>query len=106
MPVAVRLAQPFGFKITMRKALVIYEEQKILTAKFHHPKSDDYLDYISIIRIKEFGKNPIEMVLKFKGILPFVGTMPPKEHTIKASSILDLYSKLARWFKKYGYLLT
>ena len=90
----------------MKKANVIYEEKRILTAKFHHPKSDDFLDYISIIKIKDSGKNPIEMVLKFDGILPFVGTMPPKEHTIKAPSILDLYSKIVRWFKKYGYILT
>jgi len=29
--------------------------------------------------------------------------MPPEEHTIKAPAILDLYSKLAKWFKKFGY---
>jgi hypothetical protein len=89
----------------MKKASVIYEERMILRAKFYHPKSDDFLDYISIIRIKDAGKNPIEMELKFDGIPPYVGTMPPEEHKILAPSILDLYSKVTRWFKKYGYLL-
>ncbi len=89
----------------MKKASIIYEETRILTAKFNHPKSDDYLDYTSIIEIKDSGKNPIKMTLNFCGIIPFVGTMPPKEHTIKASAILDLYLKVARWFKKYGYIL-
>ncbi len=87
----------------MKKASVIYEEKRILTAKYYHPKSDDYLGYISTIRIKDSGKNPVEMVLKFDGIPPFVAPMLPEEHTTKAPAILDLYSKVARWFKKYGY---
>ncbi len=90
----------------MKRAKVIYEEKSILTAKYHHPKSDDYLDYISIIKIKDSGKNSIDMVVKFDGILPFVGIMPPKEHTFRAPSILGLHLKIVRWLKKYGYILT
>jgi hypothetical protein len=89
----------------MKRAKVIYEEKSILTAKFHHPKSDDYLDYISIIKIKDSGKNPIEMVVKFDGILPFIGIMPPKEHIFRAPSILELHLKIVRWLKKYRYVL-
>ncbi len=89
----------------MKKATVIYEEERILTAKFYHPKSDDYLQYISIIQIKSSGKNPVEMTLIFDGIPPFAAPMPPKKHVIKAPAILDLYSKVVRWFKKYGYVL-
>ncbi len=44
----------------MKKASIIYEETRILTAKYYHPKSDDYLDYISKIRIKNSGKNALE----------------------------------------------
>ena len=89
----------------MKKANIIYEEKRILTAKYCHPKSDDYLDYISIIKIKDSGKNPVEMALEFDGIPPFAAPMPPERHTIKAPAILDLYSKVGRWFKKYGYEL-
>ena len=89
----------------MKRAKVIYEEKGILTAKYHHPKSDDFLDYIFVIKIKDSGKNPIEMVVKLDGILPFVGIMPPKEHTFRAPSILDLHLKIVRWLKKYGYIL-
>ena len=89
----------------MKRAKVIYEEKSILTAKYHHPKSYDFLEYISIIKIKDSGQNPIEMVVKFDGILPFVGTMPPKEHTFRAPSILELHLKIVRWLKKYGYVL-
>ena len=87
----------------MNKSSIIYEEKRALTAKYCHPKSDDFLDYLSIIRIKSSDKNPVEVKLKFDGIPPYIAPMPPEEHTIKAPVILDLYSKLAKWFKKYGY---
>jgi hypothetical protein len=89
----------------MKKASIIYEEKRILTAKYYHPKSDDYLDYVCIIQIKDSGKNPVEMILKFDGILPFAAPMPPEEHTIKAPAVLDLLDKVTKWFKKYGYEL-
>jgi len=84
-------------------ASVIYQEKMVLTAKYYHPKSEDYLDYFSIITIKDKGKNPVQIVLEFDGIFPFAAPMPPEKHAISAPSILELYVKLARWFKKYGY---
>jgi len=87
----------------MRKTYTIYEETSRLTAKYHRAKSDDYLEYISEIRIKDSGKNPVEMTLKFDGILPFAAPMPPKEHTFRAPTILDLFAKVIKWFKRYGY---
>jgi hypothetical protein len=86
----------------MKKESIIYEETRILTAKYYRPKSDDYLDYISKIRIKNSGKKPVEMILKFDGIPHFAASMPPEEHTIKAPAILDLCTKVIKWFKKYG----
>ena len=88
----------------MKRAKVIYEERGILTAKYHHLKSDDFLEYISIIKIKDSGKNPIEMVVKFDGIIPFIEIMPPKEHTFRAPSILELHLKVVPWLDKYGYI--
>ena len=64
-----------------------------------------YLEYKAKIIIKGTGKTPIEMTLIFDGIPPFAAPMPPEEHTINAPAILDLYSKVQRWFKKYGYVL-
>lgn len=89
----------------MKKASIIYEESTVLTAKYYHPKSDDYLHYNAKIQIKDSGKNPVELVLKFNGIPPFAAPMPPEEHIIKASAILVLCVKVIKWFKKYGYEL-
>lgn len=87
----------------MKKLSILYEEEKILTVKYFKPRSEDYLDYKSIIRIKNTGKNPVEMILIFDGIYPFTAPMPPENHKILAPSILDLFVKANRWFKKYGY---
>ena len=89
----------------MTKARIIYEEESVLIAKYYHPKSDDYLDYRTKIVIKDSGKTPIHMNLTFDGIFPFAAPMPPKEHIIRAKSILDLTVKINRWLKKYGYEL-
>lgn len=89
----------------MKKASVIYEESRVLTAKFYHPKSDDYLDYNLTMRIKDSGKNPVEIQLQFDGIFPHAAPMPPETHTIKAPAVLDVFVKVKNWFKKYGYEL-
>jgi hypothetical protein len=89
----------------MKRSSIIYEEERILTAKYYHPKSDDYLHYKSTIRIKDSGKTPVEMILKFDGIYPFAAPMPPEDHKIKAPAVLDLLLKVSNWFKKYGYEL-
>ena len=87
----------------MTKAKTVYEEESVLNAKYYHPKSLDYLNYRTKIVIKDSGKTPIRIDLIFDGILPFAAPMPPKEHTIRAKSILDLNLKIKRWLKKYGY---
>jgi hypothetical protein len=89
----------------IKNSNIKYKENGILTARYYNKKSNDYLRYKAIVLIKELGKKPVEIHLKFDGIYPFVAPMPPEEHTIKAASILDLSMKLAKWFKKYGYEL-
>jgi hypothetical protein len=89
----------------IKKISIIYEEKRSLTAKFNHPQSDDYLHYQSTIRIMDSGKTPVEMILKFEGTYPYAAPIPPEEHIIKAPAILDLFSKMDRWFKKHGYVI-
>ena len=88
----------------MKKAKIIYQEENILTIKYYKPKFYEYMEYDTTIKIKDSGKNKIEMFLSFDGTPPGIGVMPPEEHTIKASSILELHRKLVRWLKKYGYV--
>jgi hypothetical protein len=89
----------------MAKTKVIYQEESVLIAKYYHPKSDDCLEYIAKILIKDSGQTPVQMNLRFDGIPPFAAPMPPREHTMKAKSVIDLSVKIKRWLKKYGYEL-
>ena len=45
------------------------------------------------------------MKIIFDGIEPSFAPMPPNEHTFKAENIIDLFVKIKKWFKKYGYEL-
>ena len=89
----------------MAKSNIIYKDQPEVYATYCHPQSEDFLHYKSTIQISDSGKQPIIMKLKFDGILPSYAPMPPEEHTIKATDIIDLYLKLKRWFSKFGYEL-
>ena len=89
----------------MKKSLIIYEEETQLYARFDHPKCREGLSYQAKIRIMVSGKFPVELTLTFNGIYPYGPPMPPEKHEIKATSIMDLYSKVLRWFRKYGYEL-
>lgn len=89
----------------MAKNQIVYEEISEITANYKNPRSDDYLNYQMKVVIKASGKIPVQVELKFHGMYPFAAPMPPEEHAIKATNIPDLYSKLARWFKKYAYMM-
>ncbi|NQZ58768.1 MAG: hypothetical protein HRT88_15050 [Lentisphaeraceae bacterium] len=89
----------------MAKTKIIYTEDSYLFAKYDHPQSHDLLEYKSNIEIKDSGKKPITMNLKFCGTYPYATPMPPEEHQVKAENILDLHLKISRWFKKFGYII-
>ena len=89
----------------MAKSIIIYSEVVNLTAYFYHPQSDEYVEYKGTIKIKESGKQPVIIELKFiEGYISFAPE-PPTKHIIRAKNIIDLNLKLIRWFDKYGYIL-
>jgi hypothetical protein len=69
------------------KSQLLYKEKGEIVVKYCHPKSNDYLNYDSVITIKSGGKLPVEMAIKFNGIPTYIAPMPPTEHTFKATSI-------------------
>ncbi len=89
----------------MAKSIIIYSEVVNLIADFSHPPSDEWVEYQGNIKIKESGKQPINIEIKFiDGHMSFAPE-PPNKHTIKAKNIIDLNLKLIRWFDKYGSIL-
>ncbi len=86
------------------KSKIIYKSKDEITVKYLHTPVPEYLSYNSTVTIRDRGKNPVLIQLKFNGILPEFAEMPPKEHEINASTVIELYRKLNRWFRKYGYI--
>lgn len=89
----------------MKKTSTIYEEKSIIVVKYNHSRCREYLQYDASVKIKNSGKLPVQLTMKFDDIYPDMAPMPPEEHSIKASSIIDLQSKLTKWFQKFGYIL-
>jgi hypothetical protein len=89
----------------MAKANKIYQENTEIYAKYYQRGSDDFLEYKAIIQIKDSGKLPIVMEIKFDGMEPSFAPMPPEEHVFRAKDLIDLFLKINRWFNKYGYLI-
>ena len=87
----------------MPRAKTIYTSRDELVARYLHPQAKEYVCYASTVTIKDSGPSPVAMKLKFKGVPPFAAPLPPDEHTITARTVVELFRKVQRWLKKYGY---
>ena len=87
----------------MPGAKTVYTSDDVIVAKFAHPRAREYVHYTSTIAIKDSGKNPVTIKLKFDGFPPDMAPMPPEEHTIAAPTVVELFRKIERWLRKHGY---
>ena len=83
----------------MAKYRVIYESNEEIYGII--PKSYDWVHYSSILMVKNGGKKPVSLEMKFIPPHPFLFNMPDK-HSIKAESITDAYAKVVKFFGKFG----
>ena len=65
------------------------------------PKANDWVHYSSILKVKDGGKYPVSFDMSFVPPHPYAFNMPEK-HSIKAASIMDVYTKVFKYFKKFG----
>ncbi len=65
------------------------------------PKAHDWVQYSSILKVKDGGKYPVSLEMKFIPPHPFLFNMPDN-HSIKATSITDAYVKVVKFFNKFG----
>ncbi|MCK5662714.1 MAG: hypothetical protein KAI17_04465 [Thiotrichaceae bacterium] len=83
----------------MPKYKVIFESKECIQGVV--PRANDWVEYASILKIKDGGKTPVTLNMKFVPPHPFSVNMP-LEHAIKAESISSLYGKVIRFLWKYG----
>ena len=85
----------------MAQNKIVYEEKKEIYFRYY--QTPDVLEYESRLIIKEKGKQPVSIELIFSGIEPLAAPIPPRNHIISGESIADLFTKICRWARKYGY---
>ena len=65
------------------------------------PRANDWVEYECTLQVKDGGKKPVSLDMKFVPPHPFLVNMP-MEHSIQAESISNLYGKVARFLSKFG----
>lgn len=83
----------------MMKSKVIFQSKEEIYGIV--PRSNDWVHYSCTLSIKDSGKAPVYLEMIFNPPHPYLVNMPEK-HTIKAESISSAYSKVYKFFKKFG----
>ena len=83
----------------MPKYKVIFESKEEIYGVV--PRANDWVNYKSILKIKDGGKNPVSLEMIFVPPHPFAINMPEK-HFMKAESITGAYTKVVKFFNSYG----
>jgi len=83
----------------MPKYKVIFETKEFIQGVV--PRANDWVRYACVLTVKDGGKTPVSLDMKFIPPHPFLVNMP-LEHTIKAESISCLYGKVVKFLGKYG----
>jgi hypothetical protein len=83
----------------MPRYKVIFESEEEICGIV--PRAWDWVHYSSILTVKDGGKKPVSLEMKFVPPHPFICNMP-ETHSIKAESITDAYVKVVQFFSKFG----
>ncbi len=78
----------------MPKYNLIFETKETILGVV--PRANDWVEYSCLLRIKDGGKTPVSLDMVFFPPHPFLVGMP-LEHSIKASSISELYWKVIKF---------
>ena len=65
------------------------------------PRAHDWVEYSCILKVKDGGKFPVSLEMKFIPPHPFAFNMP-LEKSIKAESISEAYWKVIKFFSQNG----
>lgn len=78
---------------------LLYESQESIFG--FHPKSKEWVEYRSVLRIKDGGKMPVTIDMTFVPPHPFAFEMP-ETHPIQGMSVTDAYTKVVKFFRRFG----
>ncbi|MEJ1437819.1 MAG: hypothetical protein RPU61_11035 [Candidatus Sedimenticola sp. (ex Thyasira tokunagai)] len=78
---------------------VVFESKETILGVV--PRANDWVEYSCVLKVKDGGKFPVSLDMKFIPPHPFLVNMP-LEHSIKDESISGLYGKVVKFLAKYG----
>ena len=85
----------------MTKFNTIYQSHETIQAR--ERGYGEWIEYDAVITIKDGGKNPIIIDMTFDSIQPFAVELP-KTYKIRAENLTKAYSKVVRFFHRYGFV--
>ncbi|MGH7451079.1 MAG: hypothetical protein ACRENG_07030, partial [bacterium] len=86
----------------MMKPNIIYQSEEAISG--FSPISKESIEYSATIIIKDSGKKPVSINMKFKPPHPYLFSMP-LEHKVEAESLTQAYAKIMKFLKKFGFEL-
>ena len=86
----------------MARSRMIFESNEHILG--FHPKAKDWVEYTGVLKVRDSGKKPVSLEMTFMPPHPFVFNMPEKR-SIRAKSITDAYTKVAKFFRSFGIVL-
>jgi hypothetical protein len=76
----------------------LYDSKESIFGFF--PKSGEWVEYKSVIRIRNGGKMPVTIDMTFVPPHPFAFNMP-LTHRIQGESVTDAYAKVVKFFRRF-----
>ncbi|MBN1349208.1 hypothetical protein JXJ21_07355 [candidate division KSB1 bacterium] len=86
----------------MNKSKIIFQSTESIYGK--HIQSKEWIEYSLAIKIKDSGKQPVQIAMTFLPPHPFVMNMPEKR-LIKAEDLSAAFTKIAKYFRSFGFEL-
>ena len=86
----------------MVKAKILYQTKESIYGR--HFQSKEWIEYSLSIKIKDSGKQPVQVEMIFVPPYPFAIDIPDK-HLIKAEDLSGAFTKIVRYFRSWGFEL-
>ena len=83
----------------MPRYKIIYESDETILG--YLPQAREWIEYSGVLKIRDGGKKPVSIDMTFVPPHPFPFNMP-ETHSIRAESVTDAYTKVVKYFDRFG----
>lgn len=84
----------------MAKVIILYQTKESIYGQ--HFQSKEWIEYSLSIKIKDSGKQPVQVEMTFVPPHPFAIDIPEKR-LVKAEDLSGAFTKIVRFFRSWGF---